>query len=334
MPITDDDMAEFMKKRGIKPYTPAPGEPPPTAANPMIVPKTLPDMTPAPPEMMAAPPTSPRERAFERGVEQGFGDIAVDVNRTAKNIPGVSSARDVAAQAPWLRDRYGDIRRLTEEPSAGSAQDFGRLTGGNLPFLLAPGGVGAESTLGAVAARASNLAAPSTASRIVGAARGLGRYFDPIISGGASGALANPEHPMEGAASGAAAGKVGKGMEDILRSRSARGMAGHAMASAATGAAAHFMMGASIPASVAWGLAIPGLRWTRFPSGGSVHRVGSTILDSLGAAVGYIDNPAFTGRVASKLDPEGDVGGALIETGKAVPGAVKDVIDYSYEGQR
>jgi hypothetical protein len=310
MPNDFSDLETWAKETGTS--VPTPKKPAPSAA-----PKTIPSRAPAPvppsgtsdldkwaKETGTTIPTStteaeetplPTGQAIRRGLRRGmaYGGTTLPSKLAQTFFPNLSQATaTIAGQIPGVSDKWSQLQQFAQGHSASFPEKIAEGVGETLPATIAMGPAGGiatrigESILGRVL--------PEQALRL-GLDVSGGRAIGATTAGAAGGAMADPEHPVQGALAGAAGGWVPGVGRAVARSE-----LGQKAAEFAIPALVSHLLGHGGLESVAWG---GGVHWLvhnpESPLHGALHQVGPWVFNRVGDLIG-IFKPAAAGAVAGK----------------------------------
>jgi hypothetical protein len=215
------------------------------------------------------------QQAAGAGVAKGVGILAHQGGKLLEHFAPEGAT-------PWLEENIPGVRRFDQwaerqykEPYRGPAEKIGSYLTQGAATLLGP----SKFVKGGKIAQAAETAA----------------------RGAFGGALADPDHPVRGAALGAPAGFAGPLAQRALQSPMGRFIGGHIpeaiLGSAAYAALRHVPGGHVIMAGLIW----PSIHWSRSPFGRNIRRWGERIIDEFGNTLGRV-NPEAGGYAAGKAD--------------------------------
>jgi hypothetical protein len=294
----DSDLAAFMKRSNSlagadKPSAPVGAAPLTGGKGDRLRPGApAPAPTPAEPETPEEDLPWSQRHDIARGIPHGLASLGTDIVRlqqTLGNLFAPNLTQIAKRNMPqFVRDAYHRAREYADEPSQSTTESITRGAAETLPLMAIPGGPVEAFMRSRVLSQLPQIAAATSprAAAITGAiARGAGA----AERGAVGGAIADPEHPGQGAVAGAVGGAIPGAAGGVLRSGIGRSLGAHGLGSLAAFGVMHaFHTGVPVSDEIITSLAIPGLRWTRTPSGQKVHLVGNKIVDAAGQIVGHI----------------------------------------------
>jgi hypothetical protein len=284
-----------------------------------------------------------------KGVARGLATDVQEAGRLAQHFNPEAAAR-FKQEHPNVTNVMRQLRQFSEQPSTSWAESIGEAFGESLPTSFLPLGVGSKAAKAAVrpllartGARAAqpaqtvakyirspgpgspghwvqqvvSPAIPGSSGRLTQGARWAARQAGRLGTAGEiggygalGGALADPEHPGQGAEAGAAGAVAGTAGSKFFRSSWGQHL-GDLLAREGTYKVLHDMFG--IPY---YPLAGPLIIWRSSPIGKVLRKVGDNIMDQTGRVIGAV-NPMAAGMAASRL------GGA---PGTAIGGQMGDIV--------
>ena len=286
-----------------------------------------------------------------KGVARGLATDVQELARLAQHFNPAAAAR-FKQEHPNVTNVMRQLRSFSEQPSTSWSESIGEAFGESLPTSFMPLGWGSKAAARAVnpllartgvrAAQPAQTVAkyirspgpgspghwvqqvvspavPGSSGYLTkggryakGLAKKVGTAGEIGAYGGLGGALADPEHPGQGAKAGAAGAVAGKAGSKFFRSRWGQHL-GDILAREGTYRVLHDMFG--IPY---YPLAGPLIIWRSSPIGKVLRKVGGNIVDQTGRVVGAV-NPMAAGMAASRLG----LGGA---PGTAIGGQMGDIV--------
>lgn len=217
-----------------------------------------------------------------KGVAKGLTNVGFQAEHLGRYFMPSLDRIAKAVVSPETRKR---LREFANEPSSGIAESVGEIGGEALPTMFAPVGklASVASKVLPQAGRVGTIAANAAERAGLGAA---------------GGALGDPEHPGQGAVTGAAGALAAPIGGAALRSPLGR-MAGQLAAAEGAYYGAHELTG--IPFHPFLG---PAIVWHSSPVGKTLRRFGNAVVDQTGKIIGHI-NPATVGYAAGRTGASG-----------------------------
>jgi hypothetical protein len=244
------------------------------------------------------------------GASKALASIPVGIARLAGNVPQLADiAERVRKTYPMADQTIRNLEGFVDSPSRSWAETAGYGIGTIAGFAGTPG-VGAERAAAWALPRFWSRFPPyafrggqfvtTPAARIGNAAGTAARATDTVAKGAIAGAVSDPDHPLEGAAMGAAGGAVPGVLSPAMRSRTMRSLGGSMAASMGGEAILQLMLKQSVPWYAIWPV-VHNVRWHTRPVGAMLHRVGNNIVDQAGRIVGEIPGGS-AGAIASQQE--------------------------------